>query len=63
MNNILGVVISEEDYKEFQKLKKKNTPMKKIIRRNKHCPICNYVLDNAVPKQSYCDNCGQRLIK
>lgn len=61
-NNILGVVISQESYNEYLEFKKKNTPMKKkYYMNNKHCPICNYVVDNAVPTQKYCDRCGQRL--
>ena len=61
---ILGVFISREEYDEYIKLKNKNTPMKKINDKNRHvlcCPICKYVVDNAVPKQNYCDRCGQRL--
>ena len=61
---MLGVIISREEYDEYIKLKQKNTPMKKRKihgQRNLHCPLCNYVVDNAVPKQYYCDRCGQRL--
>lgn len=59
---MLGVIISKEEYEEYQILKKKNTPMRKIGKGwNRHCPTCNYVVDNAVPKQNYCDKCGQRL--
>lgn len=63
MNNcILGVTISKDEYDKYLELKKKDTPMKKIFGAyNKRCPICNYVVDNAVPKQKYCDRCGQRL--
>ena len=61
---MLGVIISKEEYEEYQILKKKNTPMRKIDGGwNRRCPICNYVVDNAVPKQYYCDRCGQRLYK
>lgn len=61
---VLGVIISREEYDEYIKLKQKNTPMRKIDRGwNKRCPMCNYVVDNAVPKQYYCDRCGQRLYK
>ena len=38
--------------------------MKKITDKNRHvllCPICKYVVDNVVPKQNYCDRCGQKL--
>ena len=59
---MLGVIISKEEYDEYQSLKKKNTPMKKINSRlHKYCPICDYVVDNVVPTQKYCDRCGQRL--
>lgn len=59
---MLGVIISKEEYEEYQILKKKNTPMRKIGRGwNRHCPTCNYVVDNAVPKQYYCDRCGQKF--
>ena len=61
---VLGVLISREEYDEYIKLKNKNTPMKKINDKNRHvlcCPICKYVVDNAVPKQNYCDRCGQKL--
>lgn len=60
---MLGVMISKKEYEEYMDLKKKNTPMKKKHLCNNHCPICGYVVDNAVPKQNYCDRCGQRLIK
>ena len=62
-DDVIGVLISKKDYDEFQMLKKKNTPMKKIVRHNTHCPICDYVVDNVVPDQLYCDRCGQRLVK
>ena len=58
---VLGVLISREEYDEYIKLKNKNTPMKKMNDKNRHvlrCPICKYVVDNAVPKQNYCDRCG-----
>lgn len=58
---MLGVMISQEEYEDYMYLKKKNTPMKKRQLRNKHCPVCGYVVDNAVPPQNYCDRCGQRL--
>lgn len=59
---MLGVIISKEEYEEYQILKMKNTPAKKVDGKwNKHCPICDYVVDNAVPPQNYCDKCGQRL--
>ena len=63
---VLGVIISREEYDEYIKLKQKNTPMKKrkiYGQRNFHCPSCNYVVDNIVPTQNYCDRCGQRLYK
>lgn len=60
---MLGIVLSKEEYDEYLKLKKKNTPMKKMTTRyHKLCPMCRYVVDNAVPRQNYCDRCGQRLI-
>ena len=61
---VLGVLISREEYDEYIKLKNKNTPMKKMVDKNWHvlrCPICKYVVDNAAPKQNYCDRCGQKL--
>lgn len=59
---MLGVVISKEEYEDYQYLKKKNTARrKKYVGNYKRCPECNYVVDNAVPKQYYCDRCGQRL--
>ena len=62
MDELLGVIISKEAYEEYMKLKKKNTPMFKLYRfGNKHCPVCDYVVDNAVPTQKYCDRCGQRF--
>ena len=59
---MLGILISEREYQEYQELKKKNTPMKK--RKNgwsRRCPICNYVVDDCVPTQNYCDRCGQKI--
>lgn len=59
---MIGIVISQEEYEEYKRLKSKNTPKKK--RKSpylKYCPVCGYVVDNRVPPQSYCDNCGQRL--
>lgn len=63
---MIGIMITEEEYQEYQFLKKKNTPVHKIQRgkicfSNKYCPACNYVVDNAVPPQNYCDNCGQKF--
>lgn len=61
--NVLGVVISRDDYNKYLELKKRDTPMRKMI-DNKHvlrCPVCKYVVDNAVPKQNFCDRCGQKL--
>lgn len=59
---MIGITISEEEYKEYMALKKKDTPMKKDkfygIRR---CPVCRYIVDYAVPPQYYCDRCGQKL--
>ena len=57
-----GILISKEEHEEYKMLKAKNSPMKK----NKyhglyHCPKCNYVVDYCVPKQNYCDRCGQKL--
>lgn len=55
-------ILNEKEYLEFLILKKKNIPVKK--RKTGHllrCPTCNYVVDNCVPKQHYCDRCGQRL--
>lgn len=55
-------VISVKEYHEYLELKRKNTPMQKKHSGNyKRCPACNYVVDNAVPTQKYCDRCGQRL--
>ena len=55
---VLGVIISREEYDEYIKLKQNNTLMKKIYgQRNFHCPSCNYVVDNIVPTQNYCDRC------
>ncbi len=62
METIFGIMISKETYEDYRYLKNKNTPMKKkYYDNNNHCPICDYVVDNAVPKQKYCDRCGQRL--
>lgn len=58
------IIITEEAYKEYQKLKQKEQPRQPVsgIRDNKqHCPSCNYVVNDGVPKQRYCDGCGQRL--
>ena len=63
---MFGVVISEEEYKEYVELKKKNTAMKKECERigyKKYCPICGYLVDHSVPRQNYCDRCGQRLVR
>jgi uncharacterized OB-fold protein len=64
---MIGVIISKKEYEEYQQLKKKDTPMKKKYIGQKRirmtiCPVCNYVVDNAVPRQNYCDRCGQRLM-
>ena len=59
---MLGIIISEEEYEEYLRLKEKNTPMKKIETYcHRLCPMCRYVVDNAVPRQNYCDRCGQSL--
>lgn len=61
---VITYSITEEAYKEYQKLKQKEQPREPVsgIRDNKqHCPSCNYVVNDGVPKQRYCDGCGQRL--
>ena len=61
-NGVLGILISSKDFNEYIKLKRKNTPMKKLREYGrKRCPVCKYIVDNAVPTQNYCDRCGQRL--
>lgn len=63
-SEVLGVVISRDEYNKYLELNKRDTPVKKIIDKKRHvlrCPACNYVVDNAVPKQKFCDRCGQRL--
>lgn len=63
-NDISGVVISHKQYEEYMKLKNKNNPMWKIRSLDYYrCPICDYIVDNNVPPQKYCDRCGQRLKK
>lgn len=60
---MLGILLSEEEYEEYLQLKQKNTPKRKSLFENhKFCPICAYMVDNAIPPQNYCDRCGQRLI-
>lgn len=62
MSELLGVMITKAAYDEYLVLKKKNEPLRKqCYGRNKHCPVCGYVVDHEVPPQSYCDRCGQRL--
>lgn len=59
---MIGIVITQEEYVNYLELIKKNTPMQKQrIGCHKRCPVCNYVVDDAVPRQNYCDRCGQRL--
>ena len=61
-DGIIGVILTKKEYENYSELKKKNMPMKKV--RDQYytrCPMCAYVIDNAVPSQKYCDNCGQRL--
>lgn len=59
---MIGVVISKEEYEDYQYLKKKNTAMlKRPYGHSKRCPVCSYVVDHAVPTQKYCDRCGQKL--
>lgn len=60
------ILITKEEYDEYIELKEKNTPMRKVrfgYTSKKHCPICNYVVDDRVPTQKYCDRCGQRLVE
>lgn len=59
----MKVILSKREYEEYLELKKKNTPMRKIGRIDSRCPVCNYIVDDCVPKQNYCDRCGQRLIR
>ena len=57
-------IISGEEYEEYKELKRKNKPMRKLLGYDKcYCPVCNYVVDNCVPRQNYCHKCGQRLYK
>ena len=58
-----GVLISPKEYEEYMELKKRNTPMRKIGKIDSRCPVCNYIVDNCVPRQNYCDRCGQALIR
>lgn len=59
---MIRILISEEEYEEYQYLKRKNTPRRKRkIGWHRRCPECNYVVDDAVPTQKYCDRCGQRI--
>ena len=62
---MIGVIISEKEYREYIGLKSQNTPLEKrrIGKHRKLCPVCGYVVDNAVPPQNYCDRCGQRLMR
>lgn len=49
---------------EVAKYRRRETPERKIFWKGfRHCPICDYVVDNKVPSQNYCDRCGQRLWK
>ena len=49
---------------EVAKHERRETPERKIFWKGfRHCPICDYVVDNKVPSQNYCDRCGQRLWK
>lgn len=58
----MGYEMKNDEYQKYLKLKRKNTPMKKLYKHGyKRCPMCNYVVDDGVPKQNYCDRCGQRL--
>ena len=59
----MKVILSKKEYEEYLELKKKNTPMRKIGRIDSRCPVCNYIVDDCVPKQNYCDRCGQHLIR
>jgi rubrerythrin len=46
----------------INKYKSRETPLIKIKRGGFiFCPKCGYVVDNNIPAQNYCDNCGQRL--
>lgn len=61
---MIGVIISEKEYREYMNLKEKDKQMEKIYYYGtKHCPECGYVVDYRVPPQNYCDNCGQRLVR
>ncbi len=46
MSNVLGIVISKEEYDKYLELKKKNTPIKKTRGVIKRYPVCNYAVDN-----------------
>ena len=60
--NIMQYILNEDEYNEYKILKYKNTPMKKVqVGNYLKCPVCGYIVDNNVPTQKYCDNCGQRL--
>ena len=54
----------ERQIDKYEEIKERNKPRRKIFRKGfRHCPICDYVVDNKVPSQNYCDRCGQRLWK
>lgn len=61
--NMIGRIFTIREWEEYQKLKAKNTKMRKYVGYDNciHCPVCGYVVDHKVPTQAYCDRCGQRL--
>lgn len=49
---------------EVAKHERRETPERKIFWKGfRHCPTCDYVVDNRIPSQYYCDRCGQKLCK
>lgn len=54
----------ERQIDKYEEIKERNKPRRKIFRKGFwHCPTCDYVVDNRIPSQKYCDRCGQKLYK
>ena len=54
-------ILNEDEYNEYKILKYKKIKTRYIGCLYLKCPVCRYIVDNNVPTQKYCDNCGQRL--
>ena len=55
--------VTHDEYARYKQFLKRDKPRYKVYRDGFiRCPACDYVVDNCVSCQNFCDRCGQRLV-